>query len=290
MFGTKQYYLEKVDNNTYTKKIYITQSENLVFDSFSIFDVNDNSIHYIYEKIYNNLPDQYGFLPFKDGEYGVLVSGESIMKLPKLKNITFSASSIKVPGYINAYLDIESENRNNLDIQIGVHQKDCKTNCGAPNGANLLRDENGKYYFKLEFDQYQPAGTYKVSSVIIKDSYDNQVTYATWTSEYEKVEPIGTYTFEIKNDTNSNVTTFNEALDIIDKINNANDDSIISIDTSKNSNINQNIFAAIKGTNKKISLESNGIRWIFNGKDIKTPKTIDISSKIILARDYKHEI
>lgn len=93
-----------------------------------------------------------------------------------------------------------------------------------------------------------------------------------------------------KNDTNSNVTTFNEALDIIDKINNANDDSIISIDTSKNSNINQNIFAAIKGTNKKISLESNGIRWIFNGKDIKTPKTIDISSKIILARDYKHEI
>ena len=32
--------------------------------------------------------------------------------------------------------------------------------------------------------------------------------------------------------------------------------------------LREKIFEAIKGTNKTISLESNGIRWIFNGKDI----------------------
>lgn len=288
MFNDQQYYLTKIDNNTYSKDILINKKEDLIFDSFTIFDVNNNYINYIYESEYNNLPDNYGFSPFNDGEYDVKVSGETIIKPPVLKNITFSSPTIKVPSYLYAYLDIESEDIDNLDIQIGIHQKDCITNCGAINLANLYK-EDGKYYFKLGFDQYQPAGVYYVGNVKITDSYNNEVFYGNWYSEYIKTEPIDYYSFEIVNDTNADITTSNTALDIIDKIKKAQDGSVISIDTSKDSKINNKIFDAIKGTNKIISLESDGIRWIFNGADIKNSKTIDISSKITLARDYSGE-
>ena len=288
MFNDQQYYLTKIDNNTYSKDILINKKEDLIFDSFTIFDVNNNYINYIYESEYNNLPDNYGFSPFNDGEYDVKVSGETIIKPPVLKNITFSSPTIKVPSYLYAYLDIESEDIDNLDIQIGIHQKDCITNCGAINLANLYK-EDGKYYFKLGFDQYQPAGVYYVGNVKITDSYNNEVFYGNWYSEYIKTEPIDYYSFEIVNDTNADITTSNTALDVIDKIKNAKDGSVISIDTSKDSKINIKIFDAIKGTNKIISLESDGIRWIFNGADIKNSKTIDISSKITLARDYSGE-
>ena len=288
MFGTKQYYLTKIDEYTYSTEILITNSGDMKFECFTIEDKNKNYIHYIYESIYNNLPDNYGFDYFADNTYDITVTGDSLYKTPVLKNITFSKSTLKVPGFINVYLDIESENLDDLDIQLGVHQKDCISNCGAANTASLYK-EDGKYYFKLIFDQYQPAGTYYIHHVRIIDSYNNEVVYGEKVADNIESLPMGYYSFEIVNDTNADITSSNTALDIINKIENAAEGSVISIDTSKDSKIKQDIFKAIKGKNKTISLESNGIRWIFNGLDINNSKTIDIETEIVMAKDYASE-
>ena len=55
-------------------------------------------------------------------------------------------------------------------------------------------------------------------------------------------------------------------------IHDAKDDAVIAIDATGDPVILKYIFEEIKGTNKTIHIESNGIEWIFNGKDIENVK------------------
>ena len=67
---------------------------------------------------------------------------------------------------------------------------------------------------------------------------------------------------------------------LISKISEANDNAKIGINAVDDSIIKSEVFQTIKGTNKTIYIESNGIQWVFNGKKINTPK--DVDTKITL--------
>ena len=68
---------------------------------------------------------------------------------------------------------------------------------------------------------------------------------------------------------------------VIQEINSAKDDIIISINADNDPVINKDIFTAIKGTTKVVEISYNGNQWVFSGLDITDPKTIDVSSTII---------
>ena len=65
--------------------------------------------------------------------------------------------------------------------------------------------------------------------------------------------------------------------DIIARIKNAKDGIKITINADGNPIINKNIFAAIKNTNKKLTIIYNEHEIKIAGKNIKTPKNIDVS-------------
>lgn len=58
------------------------------------------------------------------------------------------------------------------------------------------------------------------------------------------------------------------------------DDAIITINANNFSIIYKEIFELIKDTNKTLVINYQNIRWVFNGKDIKNPKTIEVSVKL----------
>jgi len=70
---------------------------------------------------------------------------------------------------------------------------------------------------------------------------------------------------------------------IINNINAAAIGSTIKYDLTNNSVISKDIFNAIKGQDKNITFEKNGISWTFNGKDITSniPSDIDLSLKTV---------
>ena len=74
---------------------------------------------------------------------------------------------------------------------------------------------------------------------------------------------------------------------MLQKIHDAKDDAVIAIDATGNPVVQKYIFEEIKGTNKTIHIESNGIEWIFNGKDIENVK--DINTSIAVWYDYNYD-
>ena len=75
--------------------------------------------------------------------------------------------------------------------------------------------------------------------------------------------------------------TYYKDLTELDK-NNEYGDKALTAASTDDSIIKSEVFEAIKDTNKTIYIESNGIQWVFNGKNIKSPK--DIDTRITLSK------
>ena len=69
-------------------------------------------------------------------------------------------------------------------------------------------------------------------------------------------------------------------------------DAIITVDANKAPVVDQEIFENIKGTEKTLIIEYDTSEWVFNGIDIKNPKSIDVStivSKLEKSNEYYDE-
>lgn len=60
-------------------------------------------------------------------------------------------------------------------------------------------------------------------------------------------------------------------------ITNSDNDAFIVVNSTNNSEVSENAFAAIKGTERTLEFISNGIKWTFDGADITNPKPVDLS-------------
>ena len=73
---------------------------------------------------------------------------------------------------------------------------------------------------------------------------------------------------------------------MLEIIKNSAEDDIIAIDATGDTIIKKEVFDAIKGTDRIIHIESNGIEWIFDGQDIKETKDIDVSLNVFYDYNY----
>lgn len=89
----------------------------------------------------------------------------------------------------------------------------------------------------------------------------------------------GKYDYYSSNIDASKLAIFN--LNLVQEINNAADGSTTVVDAANNSVINKEVFNAIKGQNKNVAFNYNGISWTFNGMNItsEVDSNIDLSLK-----------
>ena len=289
--GAEIYELKKGKDDVFRATMDFDEPGTYELGSLQIIDKYYKQIDYVYKSPKRYYEEGY---TFEEGTYDVVVSdknGNTESKLPELKDIKITKSKVKAPSILEIHIYSSQMNlRTNLVL---------KYKGETTVSENVIASDEGwdgdHYTYKLEVSQYAKSGTYEVQLLYLTTPSGKTVIYADKPEAYKDVafineaRQIGDYSFEVVEDLQSDLTTSIDNLEIIDQITNVEDNSTISIDTTKSTIIPSKVFEAIKDTNKTIVLESNGIQWHFNGKDITNAKDIDIETKIYYLEEYNDE-
>lgn len=148
----------------------------------------------------------------------------------------------------------------------------------------LNKTETDTYSDVIEVNQFEPSGEFYLETVDLIDNSNNKSIYFSkyypylWQNELLLPQEIS---FIVMNeDDDSILITNTQSSDLVKNIREQGDNAKILINYKTESNLSEDIFDAIKGTDKTIVLESDGIQWEFNGRDIETSKPIDLNVNI----------
>ncbi|MBR3163043.1 MAG: hypothetical protein IKF17_02950 [Clostridia bacterium] len=136
------------------------------------------------------------------------------------------------------------------------------------------------------------TGTYELNYAILKDIDGNKTHYrkGVETEEIKHFDFDSTITIEKNDDSKKSLLYLdndNITMDILNEIYEMDDNISIEVNADNNPIVDKALFEAIKGADKNIILQYNDIEWIFNGKDIKEAKSIDVSTNIYKSTNEK---
>ena len=144
---------------------------------------------------------------------------------------------------------------------------------------------DGKLHGTISIDQYGRPGEYVVEEIEVTDYAKNTKTYGKYGDELP-VFVKNTWFIVNNAGAGADLIVSTNTSDIAKQIAAQKDDAAIIVDYSNKSTISKDVFDAIKGTNKTLILESEGVQWIFNGKGIKNDsKSIDLSVDVNYVKD-----
>ena len=117
---------------------------------------------------------------------------------------------------------------------------------------------------------------YRISALTIGDNAGNkEYLYLSTNTLPQNLMGIAFYVFNggVTADYIASTTTS----DLASNISSQNSDAKILVDYTSNASVSEGVFDAIKGTDRTLTLESQGIQWVFDGNDISKPsKDIDL--------------
>ncbi|MEG0451546.1 MAG: hypothetical protein RR558_00655 [Coprobacillus sp.] len=209
-----------------------------------------------------------------------VTNGVSDTKAPVLNGYSYNPTDVLAPGSMKFLFDVSDDISGVSKVQAyfkGYDKNDkLITDAGVIAYAPAI---NGKFVADCVFNQYYPEATFYIDSITVYDVAGNKSKYSIYgvggDIKIEKKE------FKLKKAIVSDVSTGTMKDDYLDTISSAKNDSVITVDCTKNHIIDEKAFSNIKGTNKTLILVNDGIQWIFKGSDIKNPiKKINTSVKI----------
>ena len=231
---------------------------------------------YLAHSSLNEEMQDYKFTILKQEDY--VVDNEK----PELVDVRLNKNSFPIPSY--AKVEVEAKDNNKLapTAQVVFKGKEKKIS------ATLHLDEDNIYRGNLEINQYNEVGEYTLAEVLLSDAYGNDNLYMNYDHKYKDSDLTIDLKFTLTSKFEPTITTSTIAKDLIDVIKNAPEGADIAIDANGDSIVKKEVFEAIKGTDKNIFIESNGIEWIFLGNDItKEIKDIDVTTAVYFDYDYK---
>lgn len=255
-------------------------------DYVILTDMSGNTAFYLREGYEGNLAvDYYQSIcqvceTLPEVKFEVLDDGTLDVVEPTLVDVKINKTEFPVPSFAKIEL-IATDDKALADeafVSFKSGNKEINT--------TLYLEEDGVYRGELDINQYAELGTYTLTDVVISDAAGNSLLYCNYDYKYKDKDLTIDLNFKLTSKFEADVTTSTIASDLIEKINNAEDNANIAIDATGNSIVKKEVFDAIKGTNKTIYIESNGIEWIFNGQDIKDTKDIDVS--LMVYYDYAY--
>lgn len=183
-----------------------------------------------------------------------------------LNSISLQSTSVKVSDKV--YLNVNASEKLS-GLKLVFASADNKT------FTVYAKDLESNPY--IEIPSSAIAGTYTLTNVILTSSNGSTVYSNTGGIDTEKL--TFNLVLEIIDGTDNTFIYNNEDVssDVITKLYNAPSGTEITINADSNTLINEELFNVIKGNDKKLTINYKGNQIIFNGKDITTSKTIDIS-------------
>lgn len=276
----------KSGNNTFRPGTYnldyveITTTENILFTYYH----NDYPMNFSPTDTYVKYFDQ------KDTV--IVIEGEEDLEAPKLVSFKLKSKEVTVPGFVDIEIKTKDNIPNNIHY-VNVEYGEYKDEYHRAGGTMVYCPGHDDIYTcRIELNQYSKIGKYLVYAVHMADKSGHRSIYgsvSSGTEDYVELsgaivnyELLGEYTFDALNDIKSDVTTSTNSSELYDKIEQVEDEGSISIDSTNNSVVDKKVFESIMGKDKTIYIETNGVVWIFNGKDITDPKQIDTKVDIQL--------
>lgn len=257
-------------DNIYQAEILLKKPGTFKFYAIEISDIYNNSGRYLYKSGPEIISKEYNII--EDNLLDITVSGELDEIAPTIKSVEINKKEVKLPSTLEIKVNYTDNKPNDIYRQ-WIEIYDVKTKEKSKIYCNEgIRPEDYFLTCLINLKQYEELGEYYIGRISLEDGSNNisNYTYEDNTLEY--------YSFKIIADTNSDSSSSTISDNLDNVIINTKDDAVISIDSTRNNIVKKSIFDNIKGTNKTIVIESDGIQWIFNGKDIKN-ETKDINVK-----------
>lgn len=186
-----------------------------------------------------------------------------------LTSISLGSTSAKVSDKV--YVNVQtSEKLNSLKLVF--------TSTDGKTFTVYAKDLSTKPY--IEIPSSTVGGTYSLTSAIIATSKSSTAYSKDGGNDTEKFDFNST--IEISDGTETTFIYNNEDVnsDVLTKLYNAPSGTEITINADSNTLINEELFNAIKGKNKKLVINYKDNQIVFNGNDIDNSKTIDISMTV----------
>lgn len=213
--------------------------------------------------------------------YTLKVTGNKSVAKPSfaLKKIIYENKKLIAPSVYK--LSLQVEDKNSL-VNAAIVTLRNESGTGKKMEEVLTLDKNGYLTGYFDIDQFVSTGEYYIYNINfgMRESDGDWVNSDVYDVLNENVKFDKVTLFEVVDSDFYDLVTSTTDKYLISKISEANDNAKIGINAVDDSIIKSEVFQAIKGTNKTIYIESNGIQWVFNGKKINTPK--DVDTKITL--------
>ena len=228
------------------------------FDSFSISESGSN----YYDASASDIPDAVKKLE-------ITINNDKVdNQKPEIKNIVLSSTEFEIPGQITFTADATDDLSGVSNVSVTFYDE--KTG-ESISGSWYAGEDKGA----ITVDQYKASGIYKIKSISVYDHAGNSEYYVadedSYVASYNKLIPESLRNLQIKviNDgETADVVTSTISKNFLNDVKNAPDNAVINVDITSNKMLSKEVQDAIKGTNKKLRLNSYNVQWELNGKDI----------------------
>ena len=203
------------------------------------------------------LPQEVSFTISNDGDEDITP--------PVLNSVSLDKTEVEAPGVVTLTLDVTDD--------VSGYSSAIVAFANRQNGKRIRAhsDRDNPSVVQIEVSEFEPSGIFELDTVNLFDNNNNMSYYESKTDAGDDSLTLpNEVSFLVKNtETGSNeIITSTTSKTLIEDIQNMPNDGTAHIYHGNNDILLAEVFEAIKGTDKTIIVESNGIQWEFHGKDI----------------------
>lgn len=242
-----------------------------VFTSLNIWALNNDYVQYVPLGYFNSSAD-YLRTVSKNLDITITNARTGLEKIPpELLSIEPSKSSVSPPGVFTYKVHAGDEGGSNLrNASIVVSHVNAQHKETQIQEASTTKnfDQNGYASFDVTVSPYMEQGTIQVTKCVVTDNDGNKTEYSTEASA-KSIEPFSKQSeVKIVQSTGIDVVTGTLMEDMLSKIKNAGNNAVIYVDCAVKSQFPKAGFDAVKGTDKTLILQNNGVQWVFSGNNM----------------------
>ena len=197
---------------------------------------------------------------------------------PTIQNLVLGSASVDVPGHMG-FTAWAADDLSGVRY-VEVRFKNETT--GKSLYGSQIFGENAQSG-SITVDQYTDSGVYQISSIRVDDIAGNSIYYSDSGLDATPIpDSLKNLKFTVNNDADgADLITSTLSPTLVKDITDAKDGAVINVDISEDQVIKKAVLDAVKGTNKVLQLNSDGIQWVIKGSDIQgETKDLDLSGKI----------
>lgn len=281
----RQYYGVEDQTAPYELPIYINEYEPGGTIRLGYVDLRDRAENTC---LYHCDDDNHGENLPNEASFTVSENEKGDGKAPDLLSVTMKKSEVDAPGFVTAVVDVEEEGSGMEMIRLQFINKE---NDRHVYDDIWVRKQTAPYELTFEVSQFEPSGFMELEYVELQDRAGNIHRY--WLIEDDEVfldaDPLHCKaTFFVHNsdeEADGDVVTSTEKENIAEKIEEMEEGKTAYIYYGNDATLNEEVFEAVAGTDKKVVLSSTGIQWEFDGQTVDPEKAKNLELDVQIKRD-----